>query len=138
MERVHNLFANTDPPFKAFLDRAGIPHAFEVNFAGEWISVRIPESDSKWPELASYVSANGIFDRLDLAFTRKEIESAQWCMLRVTSHFGYPQPEDTYSETTYEPGSRCSKCGRGQVQVAPFRFRKIPTQRHSESLESTG
>ena len=62
-------------------------------------------------------------------------DSDDWYLLGVTSHFGYPQPEDSYVYTTYHTSDYCDRCGIGGKQRAPFRFRAEPKARRSHFLQ---
>jgi hypothetical protein len=61
--------------------------------------------------------------------------SENWYQIYSTGHFGYPQPEDTWEETTYESAGYCARCGIGGVQRHPFRFRGGPKAAHSHFLQ---
>lgn len=137
MERVHRIFSNTNPDLKSFLDREAIRHEYDESVVGLKIFLLIPESDPKWPQVAEFISAHSVIHSVELKFTTHEIRDAGWCELGVASHSGYPQPEDDfgYRRVTYNPMLGCRECGSGHVQVAPFRFRKIPAQRRSPLLQ---
>jgi hypothetical protein len=47
----------------------------------------------------------------------------------------HSQDDFGYQRVTYRAGSGCEGCGAGLVQVAPFRLKKAPTQRHSTVLQ---
>ena len=51
-----------------------------------------------------------------------------------TGHFGYPQPEDTWQQSTYDPAGYCLRCGIGGVQKHPFRFRSAKAS-HSQFVQ---
>ncbi|TBW51303.1 hypothetical protein EZI54_17440 [Marinobacter halodurans] len=51
-----------------------------------------------------------------------------------TGQFGYPQPEDTYLEETYDLAAGCPTCGIGKALRNAFRFRSEPKAKHSQFL----
>lgn len=51
-----------------------------------------------------------------------------------TGHFGYPQPEDTYLEETYDLTAGCATCEIGKKLRNAFRFSTEPKARHSQFL----
>ena len=55
------------------------------------------------------------------------MESNQnWYRFYTAGHFGYPQPEDSYKQVTYDTSIYCDRCGIGGIQNNPFRFRTAP------------
>jgi hypothetical protein len=137
MQRFHRIFANGNDAFKNFLDQNRIGHKYEESIVGKTVFLLIPESDESWPILAENIEKFDVFHTVELRFTNADVRNASWCQLGVTSHFGYPQPEDDfgYREITYDPSVGCRKCGIGLVQIAPFRFRKPPTTTRSHLLQ---
>lgn len=67
-------------------------------------------------------------DFLGEDFTKKEILSADYCIIKSWNTFGYPMPDDDfgYLYNTYETRDMCSKCGIGKVQKDDFRVKKVP------------
>jgi hypothetical protein len=51
-----------------------------------------------------------------------------------TGQFGYPQPEDTYLEGTYDLSAACLTCGIGKKLRNPFRFSSEPKAKHSQFI----
>ncbi|MBK9176233.1 MAG: hypothetical protein IPM46_07835 [Flavobacteriales bacterium] len=103
---------------------------------GETVFLLIPESDGNWPKLAKYMASDDdLTHTVELQFSKEDIRNSEYCELGSTRHFGFPQPEDDYQQITYDPVMGCRTCGIGLMQVAPFRFRKTPTQRHSHLLQ---
>lgn len=137
MDVIHRFFENSNEAFRAFLDRCAIPYKYEENILGNFVTLEIAESDPQWQIVREAYQGFGAVDSRRLEFTSGEIRNAEWVELGVTSHFGYPQPEDDfgYHSVTYRPGSACEHCKIGTEQVAPFRFRKPPTQKRSHLLQ---
>ncbi len=51
-----------------------------------------------------------------------------------TRQFGYPQPEDTYLEMTYDLSGACRTCGIGKKLKNPFRFSFEPKARQNQFI----
>ncbi len=51
-----------------------------------------------------------------------------------TRQFGYPQPEDTYLEMTYDLSGACRTCGIGKKLKNPFRFSFEPKAKHNQFI----
>lgn len=136
MERLHRLFTNGDKFFKTFLDSQNIPHEYNESIVGKTVLLLISESDPNWPLISDYLRAYPIVHMVEAKYSKKEVDDAAWCTLCGTSHFGYPQPEEDfgYKHVTYDNGG-CISCGIGFRQIAPFRFRKQPTMRHSKIIQ---
>lgn len=79
-----------------------------------------------WSEACSLVRSWDGRATVTTEFTASEVNTASHCALVVVHASGYPQPEHdlSYREVTYDTSERCSKCGEGAVQVAPFRVKK--------------
>ena len=137
MERFHRIFSNGNIEFKSFLDQGGIDHKYEESIVGKTVFLLISESNPKWPVLEEAIDSFDVLHSVELKFSKKDIRNAPWCELGVTSHFGYPQPENDfeYKNVTYVSGSACDTCGVGAVQSSPFRFRKEPSQKRSHLLQ---
>ena len=54
--------------------------------------------------------------------------------LTSTQQFGYPQPEDSYFEATYDQTQGCSTCQIGKKLKNEFRFQSDPKSKHSQFL----
>jgi len=65
---------------------------------------------------------------IEVSFSRKEIEEAEWLSVRSTWRLGYPQPQHDmqYRNTTYDSSDFCEECGNGLVQRDNFIFKKEP------------
>ncbi len=138
MERFHRIFSNGNQGLKYFLDREGIKHDHEVSILGETVVLLIAESDVQWPKLAKYLTKDeDLVHTIELHFSKEDVREAEYCELGTTGHFGFPQPERDfgYLNVTYDPAKGCRACGIGLEQVAPFRFQKEPTQRHSHLVQ---
>ncbi len=67
-------------------------------------------------------------ETLGIDFTKKEILSAQYCIINKWRPYGYPMPDDDfgYLNLTYDKDKMCNKCGSNSVQKDVFRVRKVP------------
>jgi hypothetical protein len=136
MKRLHRIFANGNSQLKGFLDRYGIEHRYEESSVGKTVSLLIAETDPNWCALSRHLEHNpNVLHAAELRFSKKDVLQAKCCRLAVTSHFGYPQPEDGYRSLTYKAESGCGECGVGWVQDAPFRMQNKPTQRRSSVIQ---
>ncbi|MBR1463962.1 MAG: hypothetical protein IJ604_11405 [Prevotella sp.] len=60
-------------------------------------------------------------------FSKKEILSADYCIIERCHSFGYPMPENKgYLHNTYNTKNMCKKCGTGLIQKDDFRLRRVP------------
>ncbi len=130
MDVIHRFFANRNRKFKAFLDRTGISYVYKEDIVGKTIFVLISESDPNWPALKQYAEDQDLFHTFEVKYSLEEIREAEWCELGAMSHFGYPQPEETYMSIVYDIRDYCDRCGIGGLQKKPFRFRSEPKQKN--------
>ena len=84
------------------------------------------EGASGWTEACDLIREWDGGTTVTTEFTPAEVDGAAHCALQLVHASGYPQPEDdfAYREQTYDVRERCSKCGEGAVQVAPFRVKR--------------
>jgi len=92
-------------------------------------SFSIFEDDPFYQKVTKYIK-KGILN--DLAanakyhYSDKDILNSDWFSIRSTHHWSYPQPEDTYLESTYNLKNYCFSCGYGAIQKDNFMMRKEP------------
>lgn len=69
-----------------------------------------------------------VSDTLGTEFTKKEILSAEYCVLNRWNLFGYPMPDNDngYLELTYDTMNLCNNCGIGKIQKDDFRVKRFP------------
>ncbi|MBI2949282.1 MAG: hypothetical protein HYY23_16700 [Verrucomicrobia bacterium] len=135
MRIVHRIFSNGNAPFKVALDALGIRYNYEESIVGKTVSLEVSEDEAHWQQVSSLLSQHQIHDYVYTKFTKEEIRAAEWLVLGTTGHFGYPQPEDRYVETTYDIQAHCQSCGIGKHQKAPFRFRSEPKASRCQFLQ---
>lgn len=87
-----------------------------------WMA-EIPESDPRWLELKPYVE--GRLNFIGTLFTDEERLAAEWCILRGVGPLRPKEPVGGYWSGDYYKG-KCSVCGSGWTQVAPFHLSKEP------------
>lgn len=59
--------------------------------------------------------------------------STNWYHI-MTGQLGYPQPENSYKDKTYDSTTACLTCNIGLKQKSEFRFRSEPKAMHSQFL----
>lgn len=95
-------------------------------YKGEIIStLDILESDPHWINISKIIKKHGIDYLTETVFSKNELCSADWLTVRSVWRYDYPQPENKYSEITYD-GKMCDVCCGGLTQVDAFRFKKAP------------
>ena len=69
-----------------------------------------------------------VIDILGTEFTKKEVLSAEYCVLVDWKSFGYlmPDGDQGYLYNTYETKEMCDECGIGTVQKDDFRVKRVP------------
>lgn len=118
----------------AFKNNSQVAKEFEA--LGYKLSKRIStgldigENDNNWEIVKKIVKKYSLFDcQYCTIFTNEELDNAEYYVFGAKNVFDYPMP-DGYSEymhgITYNDSDRCSKCGAGYYQIAPFRFKKQP------------
>lgn len=90
--------------------------------AKTWVA-DISENSSLWAEAKAYMGDKPHF--LNTFFTDEERLAAEWCILRGRGVLKPTEPVGGYwSHDYYE--DRCSPCGTGWRQIAPFHVAKQP------------
>ncbi len=81
---------------------------------------------------AFLVQAGAVEDRsisFGVKFTPADVRRADWAFWQTTGFTGYPQPQGTYKQSTYDRAGACDVCddyADGKRQIAPFRMRGEP------------
>lgn len=87
------------------------------------------ETDKNFHIVYDYLCRNNIkASSIDVLYSNKEIEEAEWLSVRSTWRLGYPQPQNDmqYRNTTYDSSRFCEECGYGLVQKENFVLKKEP------------
>lgn len=123
MEFVHRISIRTDTP-GALEDLRRLSVA--TNPSDIIVSFEITEEHVNWPEVAGWLATERAFGHAWTRFSNQELQAAAWLELGTDFHQLYPQPEDTWMESTYE--NCCPRCcGGNRKQVAPFVVKKEPS-----------
>jgi hypothetical protein len=121
MEFIHRISLRVeDERVQRWLATLGI----DVGFGFE--TFEIAESHPNWEAISRFAAENRVIDSVSTNFTPAELRAAAFVKIGPDWHHGYPQPEDTYQEVTYDLRDHCEVCGIGGVQKAPFRMRGEP------------
>ncbi|MDA0244109.1 MAG: hypothetical protein OT477_11890 [Chloroflexi bacterium] len=88
------------------------------------ISTELSISDKRYPVLKELADKYNIKGGYYTKYSKQDYAQAEWLEVAPVSWLGYPKPESTWREVTYESNNPdfCQKCGIGIVQIAPFRF----------------
>lgn len=90
--------------------------------AKTWVA-DVSENSSLWPEAKAYIGNKPHF--LNTFFSDEERLAAEWCILRGAGVLKPTEPVGGYWSPDYYEG-RCSLCGAGWRQIAPFHVAKHP------------
>jgi rubredoxin len=115
-------------------DQVGILRQFNIDAKekGEtdWFNIyRINLYDlNTYMQLKPFFEKWEVQDVLGTDFTKKEVLSADYCIIDRWNDYGYPMPDNdgSYLYKTYETKEMCPKCGVGKVQKDNFRVKKVP------------
>ena len=92
------------------------------------------EENERYFKVKEYLSRKGIFNKppADLftiqspsEFSKEELDASSYYILNNMGYpKGYPQPEVTYKQETYNDG--CARCGIDYKQISSFRIKSEP------------
>lgn len=133
MRIVTRICEFNNPSLKSDLDKLSLPHTFDPSIQS--IVLEIDENDPGWLIVRELIERYQLSVTTSASFSQKEIDDAKWLVLFSSGHFGYPQPEDSYMQATYDVSAYCETCGMGAVQRNPFRLRSEPKQKKSHFLQ---
>ena len=123
MQFVHRLVVSSAAPgILEELRRLGLePEVVEPIAAFE-----VTEDHPAWPTAEQWLATKFASDLVWTKFSDAELDAAAWLEVGTNFHQLYPQPEDTWMESTYE--NCCQRCcGGNRKQVAPFVVKKEPS-----------
>jgi len=88
----------------------------------------IAESDPLWPKVEKIIASSGIFPTTETIFSKEEIKSSEWVVIRPEFINGYPMPDLDYGykNISFDPKKECSICGVGMKQTAPIHLKEEP------------
>ena len=94
---------------------------YDNGVAKAWV-LDISESSELWPEIKAHIHG---LDFVNTFFTDEERLAADWCILRGAGPIRPIEPVGGYWSRDYYQG-KCSVCGSGWTQIAPFHVGKEP------------
>lgn len=100
---------------------------YDDGTAKTWVS-DVSESSSLWPEVKAYIGDRPHFH--STFFSDEERLAAEWCILRGAGPIRPKEPVGGYWSSNYYEG-KCSVCGIGWTQIAPFQLAKEPQVGHN-------
>jgi len=119
----HHLSVDLEELQIASFMGAGIDiEQYKISDSAPFAAVDIFEDDPRWPRVKGLIEPLDVLDVESTVFDVEEIVSAEYCTADRRWEWGYPQPENSYKETTYSSENQCRSCGMGLVQKAPFRM----------------
>ena len=91
-------------------------------------AVDISENNPHWKILEQLLRIENNSFRSETKFSKAELSSAEWLILRSQWYYDYPQPENNYRDITYTKKNLClgTDCGIGLMQKDCFRFKRTP------------
>ena len=97
----------------------------EVKEGHDWFNIY---DANTYTELTPLFRNWNVLDTLGFEFTKKEILSADYCVIDRWNMFGYPMPDNDqgYLYNTYDTKEMCSECGIGKIQNDDFRVKQVP------------
>lgn len=126
MEIWHRIWVDgkdADHWRKRGLKMKPIRSAFYPDGTAKTWAADVSEESDLWPELKAYNGGKAHF--LNTFFTDEERLSAEWCILRGAGVLKPSEPSGGYWSSVYYKG-KCSACGSGWTQIAPFHLAKEP------------
>ena len=119
MRKVYSICDWWSPKDKEFLTTFGIETKSEferISFPDEE-----PYDELKKALLKRKKSLDGPFYK----YTDEELLAAPYCVYRSGYTSGYPKPEGSYLEKTFDTSRMCPTCHQGRVQANAFRVGKL-------------
>ena len=91
-----------------------------------FIRIKIPIDDSRLPDILGLKQKYQLLGTYYTEFDDDDYADATWLEAEIVSWIGYPKPENSWQEVTYDltHPDYCRKCGAGFVQINQFRFAK--------------
>jgi hypothetical protein len=104
-----------------------------VGRGGYIITFNIYEDEPAWPGVVRLIERVSARSAWDTIFSPEEILAAEWVRLMTFFEKGLHAPTDDWDTLYYE--NKCSRCGVGYGQVAPFHFSKEPRMGKQQFLQ---
>lgn len=121
MKTFRQIFANWT------IEQVSILHQYNIDVKEGCNSITINEGDV-YLKLKPYFKQWQVIDTRAIKYTKKEVLSASFCVLRNWVEGGFPMPDNdnTYIHQTYDLDTYCQNCGIGKVQKDSFKVKSIP------------
>lgn len=100
-------------------------HELGLDVKVGWKMFEIPD-EAYCRYLPIFKESSYFHDELVYDYTKKDIMSTEYSIMWIRHTCGYPKPEDSYYELTYDSSKSCPKCAVEMVQKAPFCIAKPP------------
>jgi len=86
------------------------------------------ENEQNKKELYELLGKEDLFSYIEMFYSKREMEQAEWFFIHPKFRWEYPQPEDNsmYRSVTYDNSDFCNVCGSGLKQIGEFRIKKSP------------
>jgi len=131
MEIKHRICISPKRDSKAWNKFQKLGIKMEEGGDGKIVRLRyfdINESDPNWPKVEKIIIFAGILPTTETVFSKDEIKSSEWVVIRPEFICGYPMPDLDfgYKNISFDPKKECSVCGVGMEQVAPIHLKEEP------------
>lgn len=120
MKKIHWLSRAWDPDEIQFLSGLGF------HIPGEYSQLAVPD-DERFDQISNFFAEKGISvrDFISYEYTKEEILAAPYCLLNPLHGAGYPKPENSYVQKTFDTVHMCPTCHVGRVQNNNYRVGKV-------------
>lgn len=104
---------------------------------GNLIIFDIFEDQVAWNEISQFVVKYNMSDMVEIVYSKKEIENADWVRIRSKWYWDYPLPDQDmgFKKITYDLTDYCDECGIGKKQKALFCLRNEPKWKNKQFLQ---
>jgi hypothetical protein len=122
LDIFHHVAFNSEDDSEGIFELLGIKHekTLRPRSGNYLISFNIYESHPAWSQVEELIKITNAINRYETVFTKEEQLAAEWLRFSPLLERGYPKPENTWKEKTYD--NVCPRCAAGYVQKAPFRM----------------
>lgn len=120
MKKIHWLSRAWDSDEIQFLSSLGF------HIPNKYHQLGVPD-DERYDRICDSFAEKGISlsDFISYEYTEEEILSAPYCLLSPWHSCGYPKPENSYEQKTFDTVHMCPTCHVGRVQNNSYRVGKV-------------
>lgn len=119
MRRVYSVYTSWTPEDLEFLKAFGI----KVKPGSERITI---SDEEPFFELLKFLrERDALIYGPVFQYTEEELLTAPYCVYGGGYTAGYPKPDKSYLEKTFDTSQMCPNCHQGRVQNNPFRVGKL-------------